>query len=68
MSVYWEMECARRVIEAVTTDDVVEQAVGTRLIPLRMAHLAIEECMDGMKVGREEGENVKDEGNAESLG
>lgn len=62
------MECARRVIEAVTTDDVVEQAVGTRLIPLRMAHLAIE--IDGMKVGRERrgGENVKDEGNAESLG
>ena len=28
----------------VTTDDVVEQAVGIRLIPLRMAHLAIEEC------------------------
>lgn len=29
-SVYWEMECARRVctIEAVTTDDVVEQVGG----------------------------------------
>jgi hypothetical protein len=65
-SVYWEMECARRVIEAVTTDDV-EQAVGTRLIPLRMAHLAIEECRWD-ESGKRRGENVKDEGNAESLG